>query len=95
MNIEEAIESVKKGGKAIGDFFGTDIWYGIRFMLENKWQDYSDEITYERDGDIYGFEIWGTSRWEKDGYVMFVGQDDGEKDHYIFKLENRVEDLES
>jgi hypothetical protein len=96
MNLTEAIKSYEEAEEAIGDFFNTDIWLGINVLIENKYAEYGtcDEVNYEVDGEVYSFEVWGTSRHEKDGYVLFTGEDNGEKSHYLFKKENQVEELE-
>jgi len=79
-------------------FFGTDIWNSIIFYLDEKWTDYSNQhgsigFDLENEDFQYSFDIYGTSRWEKGGYVLFVGNDGcGNTDMYVFKLANKVEE---
>lgn len=94
-SLQEAIDQYQNAKKFIGDFFGVKIWHPINVLLDDKWSErYNGDVTYDNNGEIYSFELYGTSRWEKDGYVMFVGCDNGEKDVYLFKMENKVEDME-
>ena len=92
--IDEALKTYNEAETFIGKYFNTNIFYGIRIFFNEKWCENDREITYEYDGDIYSFEIYGTSRFEKDEHIMFIGEDNGEKDHYIFRKSNCVEYLE-
>jgi len=93
-NIEEAISAYEEAEKNIGDFFSTEIWLGIMILLEDEWCEGYGEITFRNDGEVYAFEVYGTSKWEKDGYTFFTGEDNGEKSHYLFKIENKVDEIE-
>jgi hypothetical protein len=91
MNIKEAFEQYQNAEDFIANFFGGETYYGIEFHLDNKWYDWGSEVGWFDDGeDIYSFEIYGSMRWERDGYVMFVGDDGcGNRGCYIFSLEHK------
>jgi hypothetical protein len=92
MEIKDAINQYESARKAIGDFFEIDIYNDVQILLDCRWYDYDeqhDSVSFDQNEERYGFEVYGTSRWEKDGYVLFVGDDGcGNRDHYLFKKDN-------
>ena len=103
IDIEKVFSNYSSFKEIIGEFFDCDcVWYNIILMLEEKWTDYGaghDEIGWEplideegvMDGFNYSCDIYGTSRWEKDDFVMVVGGDGcGNRDIYIFRKSNKV-----
>jgi len=98
INLEKEIDNYNKAKDAIGEFFDVGIDRGIVFELDTKWTDYSEKhgsigFCLENDEFQYSFTVYGTSRWERDGYVLFVGNNCwSEKEMYIFKLENKDEE---
>ena len=102
INIENEIDNYQKSREAIGEFFGTDIRDSIIFHLDIKWTDYdsqSGSIAYNLHDEDETCEdsisaIYSSCRWEKGGYVLFVGHDGCNRDMYMFKSENKVEELE-
>lgn len=99
IDIAKEIDNYLNSRTAIADFFETPIWEGIIFCLDEKWVEQGGTIRYdlgneEEDYDdfIYSFDIYRVSRWERGGYVLFIGNDGcGNRDMYLFKSENKVE----
>jgi len=94
--------------KFFGDkFYTPSISRNLTFLEHNKWSEHITDSWHEvvyNDYDIddqYNFFVSefgpkNPKRWEKDGYVLFAGWNhsgDPREDMYIFKLENKVEEL--
>jgi len=85
------------------------ITHTLTFLEHNKWTEHITDEWHEvvyNDHEIddqynffvnnHGATSMGVKRWEKDGYVLFAGWNhsgDPREDMYIFKLENKVEEL--
>lgn len=92
--------------KAIAEFFGdtsltTILCRSLTFLEHEKWAeniwDCGHEVVFNdcTIDDQYNFFVNDNRRWEKDGYVLFAGwrQHDATEEMYLFKLENRREEL--
>ena len=93
MNIQQKLQEYRELRREIGNFFGTAIYYNITDVSDEKWSESDRNVEYNQRGDEfnYSFRIRGTSRWEKDGYVLFLGINcSGDADLYVFSLENKV-----
>jgi len=96
INLEKEIENYQNAKKFIGEYFGMCMWYDIVFLLDEKWSDrYSDirwgccEDPEDPDDLRKSAEICEASI--KDDYAMFVAENNGNLNIYLFRTENRLE----
>ena len=97
-SFEDILKNYSEARGAIGEFFDdAPMWYDLIDHTDEVWTDYGEEhdsigFDLEDDEFQYSFEVYGTSRWEKEGYVLFVGNDGcGNRDLYLFKTANKDE----
>jgi len=96
-NIEEAFSQYKLAKGKIAEFFDCDcVWYNINDLTDDCWNEtggHNGSVRWGEDaeyGSEYSMDVYGTCRWEKDGFVLFVGDDGcGNRDMYLFRLCNR------
>ena len=97
--MKELLEIYTGANFKIAEKFGLkSMWYGMRDFTSSEWYgDMSDVLYRGEDGEVYGFEVYGTSRWTSDcgEYTMYVGDDNGTKDFYIFLNDKMVDWLDS
>lgn len=84
----------------LANVFGIDdLWYNLIWCGDEKWAEDEYRVQYDFTGmDDWGnaefdyyFEIYGRSRWQAHGYVLFVGDNHcGDRDMYIFDLSKKV-----
>jgi hypothetical protein len=102
----ELLEDYKKAKEELMDFFGCDQgYYPVEDYTEETWCEYSSGtvsweplLEYDYDDDEewefnYSGEIYGTSRWEKEGYVMFTFFSDTGDGKYlaVFSTNQKIE----
>ena len=104
MDVKKAIEEYVTARCQIAKAFKCEsLWYNIIFETEEKWTDHGDEhdtisYTYEEDDDEerefeYSLEVYGSSKWETEEYVMYCGGNGcGDRDLYVFKKSNYIKD---
>jgi hypothetical protein len=102
----DLLRNYTKAVEALGEYFDTGIYYNVIVLDDEEWTDYGSqhdsvgwELLKDEDDDLtdfnYGFEVYGTSRWEsKDGkYTLFVGDDGcGNRDCYVFLNSLKIEE---
>ena len=105
MNLEKTLEEIEHLEKTVANFFGSNniLGYNLIDYTDYFWTDFNKEsmtigwsesmvdgedIDNMMDGEI---DIHRSGCWKKDGYMLVIGGDGcGNKDAYIFKLENKV-----
>ncbi|MGL4521340.1 MAG: hypothetical protein ACRCWQ_02140 [Bacilli bacterium] len=98
--IQEAFAKYALARENLGKLFETEIDYDVIDLTNEKWLEADCEyvkyglIGKDTFGDSefdYSFEIYGSSRWQSHGYVLFVGYDwSGNRGMCMFDLANRL-----
>jgi len=110
INIAEELDKYKKAQKdlsistiRIGEFFDKDMHYELMICEDVKWTETPNPAIPDHKITYYDscmcqkcdFFVSEGCRSEKDGYVFFLGRDPLlSLGMYIFKLENRVDNLD-
>ena len=100
MNIKDELVAYHKARENLGKLFGdAPMWYNIIDHTDQPWSEDGKDISWDYCGNEdedrelqYSIEIYGTSRWEKDGFVLIAAYDgSGNRDMYLFDNNNKVE----
>lgn len=107
MEFKEALKQYQNFRSFLGDYFDCgELWYNLIDHTDCIWGEWpnsgfgwsepddNDPLPGDDDFEfMYGAELYGTSRWEKNGYVLFVGDDGcGNRDMYLFDNNKKVDE---
>lgn len=96
MAVHEVADRFFSAEEALWKMFGLEpMPYPVDDLRECRWAESGREVIWDEGSDsIDAGEIYGTSRWEADGHVMFCLFVNSVKRACLFRAENQVEEIE-